>query len=154
MRLPGSLLQRRGAYEEKQTGAFLLAFMLLSVGCKNFWHTTSNGCAANCSAITSGIFYVSNSNIGQVEIAGYSIVNGALTTLTGSLYILPSTPYAIAVAPNNQFLYVSTGSGIYLYSIESGGALTLSSVTPIADDFAAYSIQVDATNSWPLDASE
>jgi 6-phosphogluconolactonase (cycloisomerase 2 family) len=66
---------------------------------------------------------------------------------------LPSTPYAIAVAPNNNFLYVSTGSGIYLYTIGSSGALTLSSTTPVATDFAAYSIQVDATGSWLVDAS-
>ncbi len=58
------------------------------------------------------------------------------------------------MAPNNHFLYVSTGSGIYLYTIGSSGALTLASTTPIATDFAAYSIQVDATNSWLVDASE
>jgi len=133
----------------------LLAILLLPAGCKNFSLTTSpSGCTSNCSAISSGVFYVLNSNIGQTEIAGYSIVNGTLTALTGSPYSLPTAPYAIAVAPNNHFLYVSTGSGIYLYSIASTGALTLSSTTPIVADFAGYSIQVDATNSWLLDASE
>ncbi len=131
----------------------LLAVMLLQAGCKNFWQTTQAGCAANCSTVSSGIFYVANSNSGQIEITGYSIVNGALTALSGSPYALPSAPYAIAVAPNNQFLYVSTGSGIYLYTIGSSGALTLSSTTPVATDYAAHSIQVDATNSWLVDAS-
>lgn len=57
------------------------------------------------------------------------------------------------MAPNNQFIYVSTWSGIYLYTIGSSGELTLSSTTPIATEFAAHSIQVDATNSWLVDAS-
>jgi len=135
-------------------GVILLVVMLLPSGCKNFWQTTPAGCTSNCSTVSSGIFYVLNSSIGQVEIAGYSIVNGALTTLSGSPYALPSAPFAIAVAPNNHFLYASTGSGIYLYTIGSSGVLTLSSTTPIATDFAAHSIQVDATNSWLVDASE
>jgi hypothetical protein len=136
-------------------GIILLAILLLPAGCKNFWLTTSpGGCTSNCSSISSGVFYILNSNIGQTEIAGYSIVNGTLTALTGSPYSFTSAPYAIAVAPNNHFLYVSTGSGIYLYTIASNGTLTLSSTTPIATDFAAYSIQVDATNTWLLDASE
>jgi 6-phosphogluconolactonase (cycloisomerase 2 family) len=134
-------------------GVVLLAVLLLQAGCKNFWQTTPSVCVTNCPTISSGIFYVLNSSAGQIEIAGYSIVNGSLTALTGSPYVLPSTPYAIAVAPNNNFLYVSTGSGIYLYTIGSSGALTLSSTTPVATDFAAYSIQVDATGSWLVDAS-
>jgi hypothetical protein len=48
---------------------------------------------------------------------------------------------------------VSTQSGIYLYTIGSGGALTLASTTPISTDFAGYSMQVDATDSWLVEAS-
>jgi hypothetical protein len=127
--------------------------MLLQAGCKNFWQMTPAGRTTICSTVSSGIFYVLNSSTGQVEIAGSSIVNGLLAALTGSPYVLPSTPYAIAVAPNNQFLYVSTWSGIYLYTIGSSGTLTLSSTTPIATDYADHSIQVYATNSWLVDAS-
>jgi DNA-binding beta-propeller fold protein YncE len=99
------------------------------------------------------VFYVLNSNAGQAGIAGYSIVSGTLTALTGSPYSLPAGPRAIAVAPNNSFLYVSTQSGIYLYTIGAGGALKLASTTPIFPDFSAYSIQVDATDSWLVEAS-
>jgi hypothetical protein len=131
--------------------------MLLLAGCGSFWQTTSTtptGCTTNCTTLTSGIFYVLNSNVGQDEVAGFSIVGGVLTAVSGSPYSVPSAPFAIAVAPNNHFLYVSTGSGIYLYTIGSNSALTLSSTTPILTDFAAISIQVDATNSWLVDASE
>jgi 6-phosphogluconolactonase (cycloisomerase 2 family) len=154
MQLPSHFYYHEASMKIIRQGITLLAATLLLAGCKNFWQTSSGGCTSNCSVISSGVFYILNSNIGQVEIAGYSIVNGNLTALTGSPYSLSSTPYAIAVAPNNRFLYVSTASGIYLFTIASNGALTLSSTTPVVADFAAYSIQVDATNSWLLDASE
>jgi len=121
--------------------------MSLLVGCKNFFNVPASGggtCTTNCTTVSSGNFYVLNSNAGQLEIAGYSIVSSNLNPLTGSPYKLPSGPY---------FLYVSTQSGIFLYTIGVGGALTLASSTPFAADFAAYSMQVDATNSWLLEVS-
>lgn len=134
----------------------VLALALLLAGCKNFWQgSTSNsgGCGAKCSTISSGAFYVLNSTAGNIGIAGYSIISGKLVALTGSPYSLPSGPYAIAVAPNNRFLYVSSQSGIYLYTIGAGGVLTLASTTPISTDFVAYSMQVDLTDSWLVEAS-
>jgi len=133
----------------------VLAATLLLAGCKDFWQTSStgSGCTNNCVTVSSGPFYVLNTSPGQVEIAGYSMISGKLAALPGSPYGLPSGPHAIAIAPNNSFLYVSTQTGVYLYTIGAGGALTLTSTTPISTDFAAYSMQVDATNSWLLDAS-
>ena len=131
---------------------WLLAATLLLSGCRNFWVSANNTCTTNCSTISSSVFYVLNSNAGQVEIAGFSIVNGTLTPLTGSPYGLP-WPYSITVAPNNKFLYVGTQAGIYLYTIGSGGVLTLSSAVPIFRDLAAYTMQVDSTNSWLVEAS-
>jgi hypothetical protein len=57
----------------KWIGWILAAAMLLT-GCKNFWVTSSSSCTTNCTTISSGVFYVLNSNAGQVEITGYSIV--------------------------------------------------------------------------------
>jgi 6-phosphogluconolactonase (cycloisomerase 2 family) len=133
---------------------WLLAVVLLQTGCKGFWNVpNSGGCTSNCTTLSSGVFYVLNSNAGKYAIAGNSIVSGILTPLTGSPYSLPSGPYAIAIAPNKSFLYVSTQTGIFLYSIGSGGALTLTGTTAFFPDFAAYTMQVDATNSWLLEAS-
>jgi 6-phosphogluconolactonase (cycloisomerase 2 family) len=132
---------------------WILLTLLLATGCKNFWNVTStSSCITNCTT-SSGVFYVLNANAGQLEIAGYSIFNGNLTALTGSPYTLTSAPYSIAVAPNNSFLYVGTQTGIYLYTIGTGGVLKLASTMPVSTDFAAASIKVDATNSWLLDAS-
>jgi 6-phosphogluconolactonase (cycloisomerase 2 family) len=52
------------------------------------------------------------------------------------------------VAPNGSFLYVSTNSGIFLYTIASNGTLTpQNNSQPISLD-PATTMQVDATNSW------
>jgi 6-phosphogluconolactonase (cycloisomerase 2 family) len=136
-------------------GKVLCAGLLLLAGCKGFWDVPANngGCTTNCGTLSSGFFYVLNSNAGQVEIAGYSIVSGALTAVTGSPYTLPSGPYSLAVAPNGSFLYVGTQSGIFLYKISSGGELTLASSTAFFPDFAAASMQVDSTSSWLIEAS-
>jgi 6-phosphogluconolactonase (cycloisomerase 2 family) len=138
----------------RRLATVLLAATLPLAGCvKDFWQVTPAACTSNCSTVSSGVFYILNSNAGQVEVAGYSIVSGTLTALAGSPYSLPAGPRAIAVAPNNSFLYVGTQSGIYLYSIGAGGALKLASTTPIFTDFAAASMQVDATGSWLVEAS-
>ncbi len=140
---------------DRNARLILLTAMLLITGCKNFFNVpgSGSGCTTNCTTVSSGVFYVLNSSAGQVQIAGFSLVKNTLTPVTGSPYTLSSGPYAIAVAPNNSFLYVSTQSGIFLYTIGSGGALTLASATPVFKDFSAYTMQVDATDSWLVEAS-
>ena len=132
-----------------------LAAVLLLTGCKNFWNVSNStsGCTTSCATLSSGVFYVLNSNAGQVQIAGYSIVNGTLTSVTGSPYSLPSEPFSIAVAPNGNFLYVGTQSGIFRYTIATTGALTLASSTAFYSDSSAASMQVDSTDSWLIDDS-
>lgn len=101
-------------------------------------------------ASNSGNFYILNSpSSGSPTIAGYSIVSSALTALPSSPYAVPSAPYAMAIAPNGNFLYVSTATGVYLYTIGTGGAL--GTATQITQDLA-YSLQVDTTNSWLVEA--
>lgn len=128
----------------------LLLGVPLLAGCKGFWNPISSSGGGGTGA-TGSVFYVLNQQTSQM--AAYSIVTGTLTPLTGSPYALASGPYAIAVAPNNAFLYVSTATGIYLYSIGTGGVPALASSTPIASDTAAYALQVDSTDSWLLEAS-
>jgi 6-phosphogluconolactonase (cycloisomerase 2 family) len=106
--------------------------------------------AATCGAASgaSGVFYVLNQTTDQ--IVALSLSSGKLNTI-GALTLPAPLPQAIAVAPNGLFLYVSTGSGIYLYTIGSSGALTLANSTQISQD-PASTMQVDATNQWLVDA--
>jgi 6-phosphogluconolactonase (cycloisomerase 2 family) len=129
----------------------VLAAAPLLAGCGNFWQNPYTGSGGTGTTTkTSGNFYVLN--VETKQIAGFYVNAGTLTELTGSPYSLASAPIAITVAPNNAFLYVSTVTGIYVYTIASSGALTLgNSSSPISSD-PATSMQVDATNSWLVDA--
>lgn len=131
-----------------------LAAPLLLTGCKGFWDQAANSGGGGSTPITtasSGKFFVINAATSQ--LVGYYVNAGVLTALPGSPYTLAATPLAIAISPNNSFLYVSTISGIYFYLISSTGQLTLgNSGNPISSD-QAVSMQVDATNSWLLDVS-
>jgi 6-phosphogluconolactonase (cycloisomerase 2 family) len=112
---------------------------------------TSSSGTCSSTANSSGGFYILNA----ATIAGYSIKAGVLTAMSGSPTALPTgvTPWAMAIDPTGSFLYVSTNAGIYLYTIGSGGSLTLYSQTPVSGDVTAYAIQVDASGQWLLDAS-
>ena len=84
------------------------------------------------------------------QIAVYSISSGTLEQVSGSPYNLSSAPYCIAVAPGGGFLYVGTVSGIYLYSIGSGGALTIGNGGSTISSDIARAMQV--SGSWLIDA--
>lgn len=110
--------------------------------------TATSGTCTTAAGNSSGVFFVLNQ--GTKQIAAFSIVSGKLTQ-AGNAYTFPSAPYSIAVAPSGAFLYVGTATGIYLFDIGSGGALTLPSNNTIAADVAT-TMQVDSTGSWLVDA--
>ena len=128
-----------------------LAAPLLLTGCKGFWNAPPASTTTPTTTASSGRFFVLNAATSQ--IAGYYVNAGVLTTLPGSPYTLPATPLALAISPNNGFLYVSTISGIYLYLIASNGQLTQGNSGNVISSDQAVSLQVDATNSWLLDVS-
>jgi 6-phosphogluconolactonase len=131
---------------------FTLAATLLLTGCSGFWDAPSGG---GGTTPLSGNIYVVNAQTAQ--IAGYSVAsNGQLTALPGSPYAIPSSLLSnpsITVAPNNNFLYVGTVNGIYLYNIASNGSLSLGNSSGIISTDQAVSMQVDQTNSWLVDVA-
>jgi len=135
----------------KRAGLLLAAVPFLA-GCGNFWQAPSGSsgsgsCTSNCTTATSGNFYILNSGT-TPQIVGKSIVSGTLTAISGSPWAVQSTPYSMAIAPNGNFLVVSTTSGVFAYPISSGKLGT--AVTVSTDQ--AYAIQVDTTNSWLVEA--
>lgn len=130
--------------------AALLSLSLALSGCKGFWDAPSNsgGDGTGTTTLTSGVFWLINSQTQQ--LVAYYVSAGTLTTI--GTYTLPSAPIALTVAPNNNFLYVSTIAGIYVYTIASNGTLTIgNSSAPISSD-PAQTMQVDSTNSWLVEA--
>jgi len=85
-------------------------------------------------------------------LAEYSLASGVLTALSGSPVSLPLAPTCIAVAPNNAFLYVGTATGVFLYTVGSGGALTEGNNNTVVylnqSGLQVQSMVVDATSSW------
>jgi 6-phosphogluconolactonase len=131
---------------------FLAAAPLLS-GCKGFWDVPSGSGGSGGGGTTSGVFYVLNQKTAQ--IVGYTIASGAktLTAVPNSPYTLGTTiPYSLAISPNGGFLYVGTVVGIFVYSVGSDGSLTiLNGGQVISSDFA-FTMQLDPSGSWLIDA--
>jgi 6-phosphogluconolactonase (cycloisomerase 2 family) len=109
--------------------------------------SSSNGCSSANG--TSGVFYVLNQDTNQ--IVALNLASNALNPV--GTYTLPTAgPKAIAIAPNGLFLYASTFSGIYLYTIASNGALTLANGGGLISQDAANAMQVDSTDSWLVES--
>lgn len=134
-----------GAYEVQVTGTSGSIAESTSVCVE----VSSSSASCSASSGTSGIFYVLNQSTSQIVAA--TISSGALNTI-GSTTTPASHPLAIAIAPNGNFLYVSTLNGIYVYTIASGGALTLGNGGSAISADPATTMQVDATSSWLVEA--
>ena len=136
-------------------GVVVATFVVVAAvlnGCKGFWDlpsSTGGGGGTTPTTLSSGVFYVLNQKTDQ--IVTYSITSGALSTPV-ALTVPAAGPIALAVAPNGKFLYVSTLGGIYLYTIASNGALTVGNTGEALSSDPATTMQVDATDSWLVDA--
>jgi hypothetical protein len=129
-------------------GAVLFAIATLLAGCSGFWNLPTSSTTTTATTLSSGIFYVLNQTAKQIAV--YSISSGKLGQVSGSPYSLSSAPYCIAVAPGGGFLYVGTVSGIYLYTIGSGGALTIGNNGATISSDIPTAMQV--SGSWLIDA--
>ena len=119
-------------------------------GCKDFWDlpTSTTTTTTTPTTLSSGVFYVLDQTTKQ--LGAYVISSGTLDAVSGSPYTLPSAPTSIAVASSGLFLYVGTVNGIYLYTVGSGGALSIgNSGNPIATDIPAAMV---ISGSWLIDA--
>jgi 6-phosphogluconolactonase len=127
----------------------LVAGMLLGVGgCGFFVPQTNSGGGSN----TGDYLYVGNTN--NTYIAGFGV------STTGSLSVLNNSPYnngvaapSLTVTPANTFLYAGTTNGIYVYTLNSDGSITVgNSGTAVAQDMVATAMQVDSTGTFLLAA--
>jgi hypothetical protein len=130
-------------------GFILLAAATLLAGCAGFWNAPASTSTTTVTKTTdsSGVFYVLNQTTKQ--IAAYFISTGTLEPVSGSPYNLSSAPSCIAIAPGGGFLYVGTVSGIYLYTIGSGGVLTIGNGGAVISSDIASAMQM--SGSWLID---
>jgi 6-phosphogluconolactonase (cycloisomerase 2 family) len=128
--------------------AVLAAGATLLTGCNNFWQAPASSNTITTTTLSSGYFFVLDA--ATSEVISYNIVSGVLTKI--SAYPVPAAPIAIAVAPNKNFLYVSTLNGIFVYSISSG-VLSLGNNTLDISPDPATAMAIDSTDSWLIEAS-
>jgi 6-phosphogluconolactonase len=131
-------------------GLWLAAACVLSAaglltGCGEFFTPVNNTTGSG----TSSFAYITNAGGTLTE---YSLTSGVLAALSGSPITLSVAPTAIAIAPNNAFLYVGTATGVFLYTINSDGTLTEGNDNTVvylnAAGLTVSSMVVDATSSW------
>jgi 6-phosphogluconolactonase len=119
-------------------------------GCEGFFTAVNNNPGPGG---TSSFVYVTNTTAGGGgTITAYSLTSGTLTQVKGSPYILTATPTSIVVAPNNEFLYVGTTLGVFLYIINSDGTLTLGNNNTVVflnqAGLVVRSMVMDSSSSW------
>jgi hypothetical protein len=127
-----------------------LVLAALVAGCKGFWDlpVSKPSNPTTPTTLSSGVFYVLDQT--TKEVVGYSITSGTLGAISGGTQTLSAAPFSIAVAPNGDFLYIGTVNGIYLYTIGSGGALSIGNGgAAIASDIPSGMV---ISGSWLIDA--
>jgi 6-phosphogluconolactonase (cycloisomerase 2 family) len=136
-----------GAYTIKVTGTSGSL-----TGSTSLCAQVSNSSATCASTATSsGNFYILNNGTSG-SVTGYSISSSQLTRIGSSVSLATVTPVAMAISPNGKFLCVSTSSSsggvVFAYPITNG---VLGTAVQVTGDLA-YSLQIDSTNSWLIEA--
>lgn len=150
-----------------RVGALVVAPCLVAVSTGCGFFPPLDKCTSNCPAASTNFIYVANSSnttASPASVAGFSLTTTttaasgttpASSTLTlavtpGSAYQLGYVPRAIAITPNNKFLYVAGfAGGIYLYAINTDGSITLQNNSqPVLTGILASAMKVDVSGAW------
>jgi 6-phosphogluconolactonase (cycloisomerase 2 family) len=126
-----------------------LGLSVLLTGCSGFWNApTPTPNPGNAS----GVFYVLNQTTQQV--VGFAFSSGSSTpkAVSNGSASLGALPYAMAIAPGGGFLYVSTGGGVFAYSISSSGVLTLLNNSQAISQDLPTAMAVDGTGTWLIES--
>jgi 6-phosphogluconolactonase len=125
----------------------LACLLLLGLtSCSGFFVPNNSGGGGN----TGDYIYVANGS--DTYIAGFGVSSsGALSVLANSPYNNGIAAQSLAITPGNTFLYAGTTNGIYGYTINSNGSITvLNSGTSLAQDVIPSAMQVDSTGNYLL----
>lgn len=134
----------------------MLGSALLLTGCSEFFRPVTNPTGGGS---TNYIYVTNGSSSGTVgTLTAYSQASGVLTQLSGSPYTLTGVPTSLVVSPNNSFLYVGTNTGIFLYTIGTGGGLTAGNSGTVIylnqNNPTVQSMAMDSTSSWLIITSQ
>jgi len=127
----------------------LIGFIGLT-GCSEFFTPVNNNPGPGGS---SSFVYVTNTTTGGGgTITAYTLTSGTLAQVKGSPYTVTAAPTSAVVSPNNEFLYVGTSLGVFLYTINSDGTLTLGNNSTVIflnqAGLVVRNMVMDSTSSW------
>lgn len=132
-----------------------VALLALASCGKFFPPLTSGGGGGGGGGSTAGDYlFAGNLGTSPPTIAGFTIANSALSVTSGAPWQVSLEPTSLAVTPDDSYLYMgSAAGGIYVYTIGSGGALTIgNNGTPVATGVAPGILRVDPSGKWLLGA--
>lgn len=143
--------------------AVSLSSLLAVAGCGQFFPppsstTGDNGSSSSGSTgstSTAGDFlFVGNIGVNPPTVAGFTIANSQLSVTSGSPWQVSLEPTALAVTPDDDYLYVgSAAGGIYVYTISSTGSISLANNgAPVATGIEPSVLRVDPSGKWLLGA--
>lgn len=129
------------------------AVVLQLSGCGKFFPPLTKGGGGGGSS-SGDYLYVGNLGANPLTVAGFSLSSSALSTISGSPWQVALTPTALAVTPNDSYLYMgSAAGGIYEFTIGSNGAITLgNNGAPVASGVEPSALRVDSTGKWLIGA--
>jgi 6-phosphogluconolactonase len=133
-----------------------LAGLMMLSGCGKFFPPVTSGSGSSGSGTGTGgasgdYLYVSNSDLNTV--AGFSIASGKLAVTANSPYTIGTnaTQAAIAITPNNKFLFLANfiDGAIYGFAINSDGSLsTIGDGGALVTGVFPLAMKVDSTSNW------
>lgn len=146
---------RRNSFRLLSLASLFPALLLL--GCGKFFPpltSTGGGSSGGTTSATGDYLYAGNTGTNPLSIAGFVLANSALSTISGSNWSVSLEPTALAVTPNDTYLYMgSAAGGIYVFTIGSSGALTLANNGgPVATGVEPSVLRVDPTGKFLLGA--
>jgi len=115
----------------------------------------ASGGSVSSLALSDSFLYAANASGGTASIGGFSVHPfstdpnaGALTSLTGFPYALPSCTYIVA-DQTGAYLYATAGTSLFGFSInQQTGALSPLPGSPVAVGSTADSVSIDPTNQF------
>ncbi len=109
--------------------------------------TAGNTPAGIAASADGSLIYVSNSS--SADIYGYRVSSSAALTSVGTAVPATGVPGSMFVDPSARFLYVAMGStGVQVFSIGSGGALTSVRTVPPSPCAGASAVVTDSNSRF------
>jgi 6-phosphogluconolactonase len=129
-----------------------LAGLLALTGCGQFFPPLSTGTGTGSN--TGDYIYAGNLGTSPVTVAGFAVSSSAFSVISGSPWTVNLAPTALAITPNNDYLYVGSAAGdIYVYTIASDGVIAIgNNGSPVASGVEPSVLRVDPTGAWLLGA--